>query len=245
MRLVWFKAPGKTFMLFALFVSTTIPVIVIGLTIATSGYAYGIGNVCMVEHEKSAATLYGWIVGIAVLAILLAGVTTGYLAAQRGRHGGQRRARGSLVLDGGPVVKRRVNIVDVLRQEARQIITATLVPIELLILASILWATDRGLANAKQSERMSAFVGCLVANQGQTQLCEDLAARSLPSQSAVLCAFILLAVSRHIFDHSQCKTDPSPPAFRNPNIATTYSQTLASQDVVLCHPTSGAHCEAS
>ena len=178
-------------MLLSLFTSTTIPIIVIGITIATSGYAYGVGNVCLVEHEKSAAVFYGWVVGIGAIALLIMAAT----AVMIKQKSGHRRPRGSLVLDGGPVVKMEVNVRDVVRQDVRHLLTAVLLPTELLLAISILWRVDRGLAHAANDERMRELVNCLIGNQGQAQICQNAAKGILPSESAVVAAFVILAVS--------------------------------------------------
>jgi hypothetical protein len=194
MRFAWVKTPGKSFMLFSLFASTMIPLMIIGLTIATSGYAYGVGNVCLVEHEKSAVTFYGWVIGLGVLAFFIMAWTGAYTALAHFRDV-KRTVRGSLTLDGGPLVRQSAVGKVTVREELQNVIMGVLLPIESLVAMSILWVTDQKLLHAKDYSKMRDFVGCLVANQGQVHLCRDSARGILPRQSLVLFAFILMTVS--------------------------------------------------
>lgn len=193
MRFVWSKTPGKTFMIFSLVASTMIPMMLIGVTIATSGY-YGLGNVCLVEHEKSAVTFCGWVIAFGVLALIIMGWTGAYTVWTHFRDV-KRQARGSLTLDGGPLVRRSAVGKVTVREEWRNVAMGILLPIETLIAVSILWAMTQKLLHAKNSPEMRGFIGCLVANQGQVHLCRDAAIGILPPHGMVLFAFILITVS--------------------------------------------------
>jgi hypothetical protein len=129
--LVWARDPGQTFMLLALSASTMMPVIAVGITIAVSGYAYGMGNMCLVEHEKSAGVFYGWLIIIGTVTLLINCSTGVFVGLKHWRKNDMRGARRSLTLDGGPVAQ-GTNIVAILEKMLRQTLTAVVIPIQLL-----------------------------------------------------------------------------------------------------------------
>jgi hypothetical protein len=78
-RAYWFRTPGKTFMIFSFCLGILLPVILLAVTIAISGFSYRTsGRMCIINHEYSFAVFWAWTIGFAISSFLLQAFTSGY-----------------------------------------------------------------------------------------------------------------------------------------------------------------------
>lgn len=181
-------------MLASLFAGTLIPIILIGVTVAVSGFSYRTGKTCTLNHRNSFAVFWGWLIGFAVLAFLLQASTSVYCITIYFRQNRSQYNRESTAV---ALRKRWADIRTVIAHQCRSVALSVLVLVIAVFVVAVYWVEDLRFVNAVTHPGAKEFSECLVRFGGDKDKCLEDAEYLMISKDAVLASMILAAVSLH------------------------------------------------
>ena len=175
-----------------------VPVILVGVTIATTGTGYTYGNArgrsCGVESGKSGLLIWGWVVALSVSGLSISVFTLVHLALERARKTAPTHSQQNLTVNEGSTAATKQEVGVIWTQEIRDVVLGILLPIEFFIIATIMWAVDQRSIHVKGDPQLGVFVECISRNPERIALCRGIGREILPSQSMVLGVGTIAAV---------------------------------------------------
>ncbi len=189
-----------------------LPFILLGTTYAVSGFSYGLGSTCFVNHEHSFAIFWGWLVGIACASLLVQLATTAYcmyvfVVSRRLGNTPWPKSNDPRVspLEVVNADKSHISLTDkrriqwtgirtMLSVQWRTILLAIALVIEGLYFSSMSWAAERKGASITQNPQAIQFGECLAFNHGNKDPCLQYTSSLTVSKNATLAGIGVMAV---------------------------------------------------
>jgi hypothetical protein len=225
-RVCWNRTPGKIIMYLSIAMGIAIPLILLGATLAYSGFSYELGPTCFIHHEHSFVVFWGWMIGFTCAAFLLQLVTSCYCVyvffmSHRIRLGstssivststfGSLRRLGRAKRESQAEVEeqrlrtfnrrrdRWKGIHKVLMMQWRIISLTVALVIQCLYFGSVSWAEQKKSSSASTNPAALEFGECLFTSHGNREKCLPIAEGLILNKPAVLAGIGVMAVRIHI-----------------------------------------------
>jgi hypothetical protein len=195
-RVCWDHTPGKIYMLASIISTIVVPVILLGVTIAVSGFSFRTGPTCSINQENSFAVFWGWIIGIACLSFAVQAATSVYcLRIYIRSHRSLSDSNSSMGKSRSITRQRWRHIQTMFLLQWRSIALSILVVVESIYFAAVYWAEDKKFVSAGSNPKVQEFGLCLITHGGDKTKCTDAAKGLMLSPTYILASMIIAAVS--------------------------------------------------
>ncbi|KAL1303655.1 hypothetical protein AAFC00_007011 [Neodothiora populina] len=209
LQICWDIMPGQRFYYFSHALGWGGVAILVAATLSVTGVSFRFGGACHVNHEKSMTTFWGWLLGAAVVALILQLATFGHClrvfianlwsgdSASQSTHtstsGGLPTYSASVRTQTARAIWRRLQSVLWLQWRGILIVTITLV--DVIFFAVVFVDLDRLISKLKKDhDRAEPWILCLMAHSGAKSQCLKLAEQWLLKESVVRAVLIMLSL---------------------------------------------------